>query len=134
MADAIITTADAAPPVETVTPAALEAPAEITAELSAPADDGAAAERLAEVAKIGSTFGADLALASLVESFDFATAQQRHTEQLEHRVAQLEAPAPEISGAAPVSPSSPAPDQQTASLESRIGPNLALFAKSLKLA
>lgn len=136
MADAITTTDEAATPAEIEAPAALEAPEQITTALETPADQvtAAAAARIDELAAIGNAFGADMAFAAVVEGIDYATAQQRHTAQLEHRVAQLEAGPPEIIGAAPVSPSSPAPDRRVNELEARIGPNLAAFARSLKLA
>lgn len=136
MADAITTTTDAATAAETAAPAAIEAPPQTATELQAAADPVAetADARVDELAKIGTAFGAEMALAAIVEGIDFAAAQQRHTAQLEHRVAQLEAGPHEITGAAPVSPSTTAPDRSATELEARIGPNLAAFANTLKLA
>ena len=133
MADAITTTDEAGTLAETATPPA--PPAQNVTELEAPADPAAvAAARIDELAAIGNAFGADMAFSAVVEGIDYATAQQRHTAQLEHRVAQLEAGPHEITGAAPVSPSTDAPPRRAADLEARIGPNLAAFANTLKLA
>ena len=69
--------------------AAVALPEETAAETQPPSPSAGASERLDEVAAIGSAFGSKLALEAIVEDFGFATAQQRHTALLEHRVAEL---------------------------------------------